>query len=291
MVVGGDSLVGRGLIAALSSRRRRVFASTRRRDTLNETRVYLDFESPDSFCAPAGANYAFVVAAATNYQRCEIDPTAKVLNVELIPRSVISLLRQGLFVTFISSNSVFGGERPWPHEDDPHSPGIAYALQKDEGEAAVRTGAAGIGARDRLNIVRLTKIMDASVSPLPSWFAAWKRGEKVEPFSDLIFAPISVAFAGDRLAIIGERRVAGNLHLSGAANISYVDFAQALARRLDVDQVLIEPTTAVAKGVNVPFKPRFSGLGMARTTELTGVEPQSLDHLVDDVIADLDRRG
>jgi dTDP-4-dehydrorhamnose reductase len=39
--------------------------------------------------------------------------------------------------------------------------------------------------------------------------------------------------------------------------------------------------------VHIAFKPRFSGLGMTRTTELTGIAPQPLDRLVDDLIADL----
>jgi hypothetical protein len=60
-----------------------------------------------------------------------------------------------------------------------------------------------------------------------------------------------------------------------------------LATRLGVSAELINPTTAVEKGVNIPFKPHFSGLGMARTTELSGIEPQPLDRLVDDLMADL----
>lgn len=289
LVIGGDSLVGGGLVGALSRRNRRVLASTRRRETLNPLRVYLDFENANSLQAPKEVDYAFVVAAATNYERCENDPLAKVVNVELIPRAVASLLQQGLFVTFISTNSVFGGARPWPQEDDPQAPGIAYARQKSEGEAAIREAAERLGASERLNIVRLTKIMNAGVSPVPTWIAAWERGMTVEPFSDLIFAPISVAFVGEALAQIGEKRVAGNLHLSGAENVSYVDFAHTLAQRLGVDPKLIQPTTAVAKGVNIAFKPRFSGLSMSRTTQLTGIQPQTLNHLVEDLAADLGR--
>lgn len=290
LVVGGDSLVGGGTVEALTRRGHKAIASTRRRSTLNAGRIYLDFEDPDSFRVSSGIGYAFVIAAATNYERCEKDPLAKIINVELIPRAISSLLQQGLFVTFISTNSVFGGERPWPQEDDPHAPGIAYARQKDEGETAIRAEAKRIRAEARLNIVRLTKIMDSSVSPLPAWFATWKRAEPVQPFSDLVFAPMSVSFVGDKLATIGERCVAGNLHLSGAENVSYVDLAHALARRLGISEALIEPTTATAKGVDIPFKPRFSGLGMSRTTRLTGIEPQSLNHLVEDLVADLDRR-
>lgn len=283
LVVGGDSLVGGGLLRALERRGHRVLASTRRRDTVDEKRVYLDFESDELFRVPHGIDYAFIVAAATNYERCETDPLAYRINVQLIPRLVLSLLEQGVFVTFISTNSVFGGERPWPQEDDPHAPGIAYARQKDEAEKIIREGASKAGTEGRLNIVRLTKILDRNTSPLPAWFSAWSRGEAVQPFADLIFAPMSVQFVGESLATIGEKRVNGNLHLSGAENVSYVDLATHLARAAGIDPSLIKPTTAEAKGIHIAFKPRYSGLGMQRTTQLTGLKPQSITDVAHDL--------
>jgi len=286
LVVGGDSLVGGGLFRALKRRGHRVLASTRRRDTLDAQRVYLDFESETPFQVPPGIQYAFLVAAATNYDRCEKDPLAYRINVELIPRLVASFLEQPLFVTFISTNSVFGGERAWPHEEDPHAPGIAYAKQKSEGEKVIRASAQRLNASDRLNIVRLTKILNRDTPPLPAWFSAWKRGETVQPFSDLVFAPMSVRFVGEALATIGENRIPGDLHLSGAANVTYLDLVIALAERLKIDPTLISPTTAVEKGVNIPFKPRYSGLGMRRTTELSGIVPQTLAEVADDLLGE-----
>jgi dTDP-4-dehydrorhamnose reductase len=285
LVVGGDSLVGAGVCRALAARGLPVLSTTRRTDTLGPGRILLDFEADEEFRAPSGALYAFLIAAATNYERCERDPLAYKINVELIPRVVASLLDQDLFVTFISTNSVFGGERPWPDEDAPHSPGIPYAMQKSKAEAAIRAAAKRIGAADRLNIVRLTKILSADTPPLPAWLKAWREGEAVHPFSDLIFAPMSVRFVSDSLATIGQKRIPGTLHLSGADNVSYVDLAFAIARRLGVGTGKISPTTATEKGVNIPFKPRYSGLGMARTTKLTGLAPQTLDGVVDDLIS------
>jgi dTDP-4-dehydrorhamnose reductase len=89
---------------------------------------------------------------------------------------------------------------------------------------------------------------------------------------------------GEALATIGEKRVAGNLHLSGADNVSYVDLARELAAATGVEQRLIAPTTATEKGVHILFKPRYSGIGMQRTSRLTGLAPQTLKDVVADVV-------
>jgi dTDP-4-dehydrorhamnose reductase len=275
--------VGSGLIRALLARGHRPFVSSRRDVEGKPGWVYLDFEKSETYRLPEAVNYVFVVAAATNYERCEKDPAARRVNVISSPEFVKSALDQGAFVTFISTNSVFGGEVPWPHENAAHAPAIEYAMQKAEAERAIRNSAEALGALNRLNIVRLTKILGKDTSPLPGWRATWEKGGIVEPFSDLIFAPLSVRFVGESLSRIGELSVSGNLHLSGSENVSYVDLARGLASRWGVDASKIRVTTSVEKGVHIPFKPSFSGLGMERTTELCGISPQKLDSVVDDI--------
>ena len=285
LVIGGNSLVGGGLFSALKRRGFKALATTRRTDEVSESDILLDFERPETFRVPSEITYAFVVAAATDYTRCETDPLAHTINVELIPQLVESLLEQGIFVAFVSTNSVFGGEIPWPHEDTSHQPGIAYAQQKAEGEARIVEATARLGAQHRLAIIRLTKILERRTPPIPTWLEVWERGELVTPFRDLIFAPMSVEFVSESLAALGKSRVNGNLHLSGAENVDYVAFASAIATHCGIDLSLIGETTATEKGVRIAFKPTYSGLGMERTTLLTGVKPQPLSSVINDLFA------
>lgn len=283
LVLGGDSLVGRAVIRSLKDQGNQVYSTTRRRHSLAANRLFCDIELLDSLAFPSVVGSVIIIAAATNYDRCANDLKARVINVELIPRLAKSFLEKGLHVTFISTNSVFGGETPWPSESAQHAPGIAYAQQKSDGEKAIQQAAEELGASEKLCITRLTKILAVDTSPIPAWLDSWSRGLPVEPFADLVFAPMSVAFVGKSLAYIGEKCFFGNLHLSGSENISYVAFAYAIARKLGVPPSLIQPTTSIEKVVHIAFKPSYSGIGMERTTALTGLKPQPLDQVLNDL--------
>jgi len=284
VVVGANSLVGGALIKVLQSRGYETYGTTRRADQVSKNMLFLDFADPESYRLPVKASHAVIVAAATNYERCETDPLARKINTELSPQLIESLLSQGVFITFISTNSVFGGDRPWPNEDDSHDARIAYAIQKHEAEERAKAAAESLNALDRFSVVRLTKILSLETSPLPFWFRSWKEGKAVEPFADLIFAPMSLDFVGQALAEIAVKNVPGNLHLSGAENVNYVELAKAFASALGVDSSMIVPSSATAKGIHIAFKPVYSGLGMQRTTQLTGIHPQPLERVVADLI-------
>ncbi len=286
LVFGADSFLGAELIKVLEQQKRNVIGTTRRMSAVSDSRVFVDLCDDDlNFNVPRGVNYAYLLAGTWNYGECETDPDAWKVNVVNMARFAKQLLEQGVFVTFISTNTVFGGERPWCHEDDDHDPLFPYAQHKSAGEAAIQAAAEELGVMDNLNIVRLTKILGISTSPLPSWIDTMERGEVLRPFADLSFAPMSVRYTAESLAEIGRRRIAGNLHISGENNVGYNDFSRKFADSLGFQSVEIEPTTSVKMNVNIPFKPRYSGIGMERTTELTGLKPQTLDELMMDLAA------
>jgi dTDP-4-dehydrorhamnose reductase len=280
LVVGGDSLVGGSLLRALRTRGHGAVGTTRRADTGGDDRLHLDIGTAQQAMLPTGFDHVYLVAAISNYGQCENDPAAWPINVEAIPRLAGWFLEQGARVSFISTNMVFGGDRDWPGEDEVHTPTIAYARQKSAGETAIRDIAAALGATERLNIVRLTKVVGPATSPFPDWLAALRQDQTIRPFADLIFAPLSLDFVGDALARIGEAWAPGNLHLSGAESADYASFAKQVAAALGKPADLVQPTTSSEMGVKLIIRPRCGGIGMARTQALTGIAPEPLAEVV-----------
>ena len=285
LVIGGDSLVGSQLYQFLVSSGWHVRRTTRRKKPSGENWVYFDFSDPISFKNAKEYDHAFVVAAATNYERCERDPMAKVINVEFIPNAMITMMSYGVFCTYISTNAVFGGNKKWPSEDEEHDPQIPYAIQKSESEFKLRKMASEKALLEYFNTIRLTKILDHKTPPVPGWVKTLGRGEVITPFEDLIFAPMSVQFVAQSIAKVGLTRNKGNFHLSGAENVSYVDFAREFLKIFDFDRELIKAVKSSDVGVTIAFKPKFSGLGMEKTSAVTGVIPQTLDSVVRDIKA------
>jgi dTDP-4-dehydrorhamnose reductase len=280
IVVGGDSFLGTSLISQFKDQEHNVVGTTRRKDALSIDKVFLDIREPDNFQISEAVDCVFIVAGVTNYGQCETDPEAWSLNVEAIPHLASRFMKAGSFVYFTSTNSVFGGDHPWPGEDDPHYPNIAYSRHKSESEVAIQNHAKKLGCLDQLAIVRLTKIVSPDTPPFPQWLEEWENGQIVKPFEDLIFSPISLGFAARSLTTLGENPLAGNFHLSGEKNITYCDFARALAKKTGFPDSLIVPTTSLIKGINVLYLPKYSGIGMEKTSKLTGIAPESLDSVV-----------
>jgi len=277
LIIGGDSLLGKALAEHYATCGRPALFTTRKKNNPREGSIFLDILTPEDFVVPEGVSYAFLVAYASKYHECENNPQAERLNIEAIPALAERLLHAGIFVNFISTNTLFGGEQAWPDEEAPHDPQIAYAQHKHETELRLTAIAERLNCRGKLAITRFTKILTNNTSPLPQWIDAWRKGETVTPFSDLIFSPVSSRFGAGALERIAASGHAGSFHVSGAANVSYADFALELAARLGISRSLVLPGSSKEAGVTLYFAPQFSGLGMQRTTALTGITPQPLE--------------
>ena len=281
-VIGGDGMLGHKLVEFFHKNKKEVIGTTRRRD-INQGAVFLDFLQENSWGNILNCTDVVIVGGITNYWECKNNPDAVYVNEECIPHLVLFLSKHDIRVTFISSNTVFNGKKPWPKENDDHCPVLDYGQQKSNAEKNILKMISEAGTRDFIKIVRLTKILTMQTSPIPDWIDSWSKAQRTYVFKDLIFAPVTLDYAVRNLIHILESTEPGCFHISGSENIDYVTFARILAKALGYPASLVGETTSIEAGVEILFLPKYSGLNMNKTTKLFGIESQNIQDLVEEL--------
>ncbi|MEM6623971.1 MAG: sugar nucleotide-binding protein [Pseudomonadota bacterium] len=236
LIVGGDSLIGRALAAALRASGHEVTPTSYRRPLPRGAR-YLDLSNPDHEVT-AGFDCIVLCAAVVTRAACEADPAlAHAVNV-LAPLALAKpVLARSAQVVFLSTSVVLGGDAPHLPVDSPYAPFDAYSSQKAEAEQRLR---ALPGAEEALSILRLVKVLDASYGVVAEWAKAIEKQQAITPFSDLVTAPITVDNVTAKLDKLIARRQMGIHHLSGVEH-TYADVAFCLGEALGWPDALIKP--------------------------------------------------
>ncbi len=284
LIVGGDSLIGARLARMLQGQGE-VLATSRRPGRPQQP--YLDLASgqTDAACA-ARADVAIICASITSIQACQADPagTARI-NVYETLRLIEALAGSGCFVVFPSSNAVFDGRSPYPAEDSPPSPTTEYGRQKSAVECRIQ---AREESAQRVALVRLSKVVSAESGMAAEFIQRLRRGSACPAFEDLLLCPASLDYVCAGLAAVAAARKPGIFHLSGAVEMSYARFALHLAGRLGADPSLVRPGSSGAANTGVLFRPAHPALGMRDTRQMLGLSPETLDSLLDALVADAD---
>lgn len=282
VVIGGDSLIGEQVLTDCAKLGVATQASTRRAERIGSGRFFLDLTSshPEEHL-PDNLSPILIVAAITGFAACDTDTTSATVNLDAPVVLVRAALAAGRRVVYVSTNSVFGGDVPFCNEDDNVNPEATYSKQKAEAERQLRALA---GWSSNGAVVRLTKVLSPNTSPIQAWRRALGRGEPISPFSDMVFAPISLQFAARSLIQLAMSSLCGNFHVSGASDISYAEFALHYVAAKNFDPRLVLPTTVAKAGFNLLFRPAYSALGTTRTQQLANVAPQSLRSVVEDLL-------
>jgi dTDP-4-dehydrorhamnose reductase len=255
LVVGGNSHIG-GCLARAHRVRGDAVTSTTRRNPAPVGDCYLDLADVDTERLPEGPiDIAYLCGGVTSLRRCEESPAeTSRINVQGTLDVARHLSERGVFIVFFSSNLVFDGSLPFAPPDSPRSAVCAYGRQKaavEEEMAAARIPAA---------IIRLTKVLDRDNRLFGAWTSALRGGNPIEPFADMVMAPIdldSVIGVAVAAGLAGRSTVT---QLSAAEDISYEVAAVHLARILDADRGLVRPR--LSQGVIGPrlHRPRHTTL-------------------------------
>ncbi len=279
-MVGADSLIGAGLVALLGQMGANVTGTTRRKARVSSNCVFLDLASEEASELVEGRYAcAFLCAGATAMSACESEPERTCrINVTNTVRLSKRIRAAGTRIVFLSSNAVFDGRSARPDENADYCACTEYGRQKAAAEREL-TGLRGDAGS--VAIARLSKVLSPGSGVAAAFMGKLGNGEPCSAFDDLSMSPISLEYVIDALARIAFSGLSGVFHLSGAEEMDYAELARRLAARIGVDPGLVRPCRSTAAGMNVLFRPEHPALGMKRTRELLGIEPEPTAHLLD----------
>lgn len=239
LVVGADSLIGAALERELTRSGAHVVGTTRRRDSADGGRLWLDLGHPfDPARLPDSVGVAVICAGVTRQQVCDERPDyAELVNVTSTMALATELVRRGAFVVFLSSNAVFDGNTASEEEQAAPTPVTTYGQHKAQVEAGV------LEAGAQVSVVRLTKVLDSHNRLFREWRQALAADQPVSARADLRFSPVPLAFVVSALRMVIDRRVPGILQVSGTTDCTYAEAAVIGASAIGVSTDLVRAVT------------------------------------------------
>jgi dTDP-4-dehydrorhamnose reductase len=179
-------------------------------------------------------------AALTDLNVCEQNPALADQIHSVASRSLAKLSGKNTLFIYISSDSIFNGEKGMYSETDAPDPLNVYALSKLKGEHAVLHENKGLTTIIRTNIYGFHLPMKNS---LAEWaYREWAAGKKIYGFTDIIF---NAVFTSQLVAIIhfliDHHAVFPVLNVGSDTAISKYDFLEKFGQALRIDSNLLKP--------------------------------------------------
>ncbi len=161
---------------------------------------------------------------------------AELVNYSNSIRLIDSIIQEGSYVVFLSSNAVFDGEKPFYKRDDNRSPRTIYGMLKKRVEDYLL-----MTHPNRTAILRLTKV----ISDDPMRYAQWQKdivnGKIVNMFTNTYISPVKIEEVGSLIGNLVQNKTSGVFQFGGEDEISYYDFAISWAVENYLDVTLIKP--------------------------------------------------
>lgn len=224
-------------------------------------------------------------AALANVDLCENNKReAEQINMGGTQNVVASLEGLPTQLIYISTDSVFDGEKGNYTEEDPIHPINHYGWTKYQGEQAAlqREGA----------LVLRTTIFGWNIQDKES-LSEWilnrlKLGERLRGFQDVIFSGVYTFTLASLMEQAWQKKLRGIFHCASSTSLSKYEFAVQLARRFHCDESLIEPISV--ESLTLPARrPKNLSLSTVKLAQSLGQELPSLSDSVHAFFHDFER--
>jgi dTDP-4-dehydrorhamnose reductase len=277
LITGASGLLGTKLSQLAIKRKHEVHSAYGQHKPLHGTPVELDIHDPRALQAaidrikPDAVMHA---AALTDVDKCEVEKQlAWKTNVEPTENLARLCKERRIFLTYVSTDYVFDGEKGMYSETDKPNPINYYGLTKLKGEEAVQT-------LENYCIARGSVIYGSTPATGKINFALWlldklRKKEEVRIVTDQWNSPTLNISMAEMLLETLEKRKEGTFHLAGATRLSRYEFAKQFADIFGLDTKHIRPIQSnqikwVAK------RPRDSSLNVDKAKHTLANQPLNI---------------
>lgn len=289
LVVGGDGMIGAALAEAFRAEDWLVYASTRRSDSVDMKRPFIDLAAAaDEPPELPDADVTVLAAAVARIGDCEADPEgSRRINVDGTLAVARAMARRGSHVILLSTDKVFDGALARRRHNDATCPQTAYGQQKAAAEMGVLALGREPGSGQAGAVLRLTKVLEPDMPLLAGWVGDLRAGRAITPFHNLHLAPIGLGMVAGLVGRLAGERAGGVFHCSGAEDRSYVDLARQLAAGLGLDAGRIEPAAATDTAVPAAARVAHTTLDMELERSRWGIPALAFDDCVEALLTAL----
>lgn len=191
-------------------------------------------------------NLVIHAAALANVDYCDAHPKeAWVINVEGTENVALASKEVGAKLLYISTDSVFNGEKGMYAEEDTPHPLNTYAKTKFKGEERVRHWLP-------YSIIVRTAFYGWSLHnklSLAEWVVnGLREGRTLNMFTDVFFSPIFVSNLVEVLIEMHHRNLSGIYHVAGNERCSKYMFGQEIAQAFGLNSKYIQPSSIAEAG-------------------------------------------
>lgn len=236
-IFGGDSQIGKKILSiGLWHSPFDIAASTRNKPEGPSSFHYDLMQSkklPRIECGDA----AIICFGMTNIRACQKDPDiAWQINVEKTLELIARLSDKDVYISYLSSSSVFEGRVLPCHRQSRRTPRSVYAKTKTAVENFLFSE-----IRNNFSVIRLPKVVGESWPIYKIWADEYRNNGIVKPFSDRFLSPLNIEYAASRILWILSAKKEGVFHIRGSQRISYADYCIMNAKLLGIEANKIIP--------------------------------------------------
>ena len=275
LIIGGDSNIGKRLCVLYKSHGLNVITTTRKQESVNQNNIFLDLSQDTSKWEVPSFNIkiAFFCASITSIDFCNKNPDyTKLVNVINTVSLIKKITKLGVYIIYISSNTVFDGNTPFAKGNDFRNPKTEYGKQK----VLVENEISKLG--DNIGIVRVSKVLSNSIPLFNNWISELKKGNEIRAYNDMYFSPISFDFFIESLFMITQMKLSDIIQISASNQISYFDAIMYLSKKYQINESLI--ITRSYKQDDINFSPNYTTLDCSRLINLGILMPNSYESLI-----------